>query len=88
MQMYGSVVGCSELSDKELHRYTGRCGYGTLVRNVRDVDLIPTLGTIFPIFVTPMTLVAMTLILYMLHAAWLLKLLCVSVYGRPLPLCM
>ena len=29
----------------------------TLSRNARDVGIIPTLGTIFPIFITPMTLV-------------------------------
>ena len=34
----------------------------------------PALGTIFPIFITPMTLVSMTMILYKLRAEWLLNL--------------
>ena len=41
----------------------GRLGgvmVSTLALNARDVHLIPTLGAIFPIFITPMTLVAMT----------------------------
>ena len=32
-----------------------------LAQNARDVDLIPTLHTIFPIFITPMTLVSIYL---------------------------
>ena len=54
-----------------------RCNGSTLARNARDVGSIPSLVTIFPIFVTPMTLVAVTMILYKLCAAWLLNLPCV-----------
>ena len=39
--------------------------------------LSPALSTVFPIFVTPTTLVAMTTILYKLCAVWLLNLPCV-----------
>ena len=46
----------------------------TLVQNVRDTGLILVLGTIFPIFITPITLVAMTMMLYKLCAVWLLNL--------------
>ena len=45
----------------------------TLALNARDVCSIPTLGTIFPIFVTPTTLVAVTRVLYKLCAVWLLN---------------
>ena len=36
----------------------------TLAWNAKDVGLIPALGTIFPIVIRPMTLVAMTMIFY------------------------
>ena len=39
----------------------------TLAQNARDEGLIPILGAIFPIFITPTTLVAVTVILYKLH---------------------
>ena len=41
--------------------------------NARDVGLIPALGNIFPIFITPLTkkLLVMTMILYKLLAVWL-----------------
>ena len=59
-----SVVDCTDLSGKEPHRYvgidkmvtSGSVGgviVGTLVQNARDVAPISTLGTIFPIFITP-----------------------------------
>ena len=62
-----SVVVCTELSGKELHRHLIRrvnnadirepiwCNGSTLAWNARDAGLIPTLGTIFPILITPMT---------------------------------
>ena len=63
-----TVVVCTDFSGKEPH---GQAGVGmvltsgslggvivsTLARNARDVGSIPALGTIFPIFITPMTLV-------------------------------
>ena len=49
----------------------------TLAWNASDVDPIPALGAIFPIFITPVTLVAMSMILYKLHAVWSLNLPCV-----------
>ena len=54
----------------------------TMAWNVRDVDLIPALDAIFPIFITtdPMRLVAMTMILYKLYGV----LLCVAVTISPL----
>ena len=54
------VIGRTDLSGKELHSQVGMDGYSgdireptlsTLAWNVRDVDSIPTLGTIFPIFI-------------------------------------
>ena len=49
-----------------------------VISDARDVGLSPTLGTVFPIFITPMTLVAMTMILYKL-LVWLLNLPCVCI---------
>ena len=46
----------------------------TLAQPARDVGSILTLGTIFPIFITHMTLVAVTMILYKLCTVWLLNL--------------
>ena len=40
----------------------------TLAQNAIDMGLIPTLGTVFPIGITPTKLVAMTIILYKLRA--------------------
>ena len=62
-----SVVGCTDLSDKELHRQVAvgkvvtsgsLCGVmvSILAQNVRDMGSIPTLGTIFPISTTPATI--------------------------------
>ena len=51
-----------------------------LTQNARDVSSIPALGTMFPIFITPTTLVAMTTIVYMLCMVWLLNLPCVCIY--------
>ena len=34
----------------------GMVEWGTLARNVSDVGLITALGTIFPIFITPVTI--------------------------------
>ena len=62
-----SVVVCTDLSGKEPYKQIGMgrvvtsgslCGVmvSTLDQNDRDVGSIPTLGTIFPIFITPTTL--------------------------------
>ena len=51
----------------------------TLTKNARDVGLTPTLGTVFPIFSAPMTLVVVSMILYKLHAVRLLNLPCVCI---------
>ena len=37
------------------------CNHSTLAWHASDMGLSPTVGTIFPIFITPMTLVAMTI---------------------------
>ena len=69
-----SVLFCTDLSGKELHRQIAVCRVVTsgnlgglmvtkLIQNARDVSSIITLGAIFPIFITPETLVAMTRIL-------------------------
>ena len=58
-----SVVGCTDdLSCKELHSLVGivvtsgnLCGVKTLAWNAKDMGSIPTLGTTFPIFITPTT---------------------------------
>ena len=60
------------------------CNASTMARNTRDVGLSPALGTIFPIFITPMTLVAVTMMLYNLLSVWLWSLPCTCVYVRPL----
>ena len=52
----------------------------TLAWNTRVVGSISALGTIFPIFITPTILIAVTMILYKLLAVWLLNLPCVCVY--------
>ena len=63
------VVVCIDLWGKELHRQVGVgivvtsgkptwCNGSTLARNGRDVGLSPTLGAVFPISITPTTLVA------------------------------
>ena len=41
----------------------------TLAWNARDVDYIPALRAILPIFITPMPSVAVTMILYKPHVA-------------------
>ena len=54
-----------------------------LTWNARDVGSIPALCTIFPVFITPTTLVAVTMNLYKLHAVWFLNLPCeLTVYGH------
>ena len=66
-------------------RSLGGVMISTLGQNVRDVGLIPALGTIFPIFITAMPLGAVTMILC---AVWLLNLPCVCyiyIYIRSLP---
>ena len=84
------VVLCTYLSEKEPHRQVGismvqSSGtlYGVIVNilswNARNVGSIPALGTIFPISMTPTTLVAAIMILYKLYAAWLLNILCVCI---------
>ena len=69
------VVGCTNLSTQEPHR---RVGLGrvvtssslggvminTLARHAKDVGSIPTIGAKFPIFITPMKLIPVTMILY------------------------
>ena len=52
------------------------CYGSTLAWNARDVGSIPGLGTLFPIFITHTILLAMTMVLYKLHAVWLLNLPC------------
>ena len=60
----GVVVGCTDLSGKEPHRQTDRCGdwvltsgslggvmLRTLVQNARDVGSIPAPGALFAIFI-------------------------------------
>ena len=56
----------------------GRRGFSDDIREwlARDAGLIPTLGTIFHIFITPMTMVVMTITLCKLCIAWLLNLPC------------
>ena len=87
-QINSVVVVYTDLSGKKLHRQV--C-VGTVVtsgslssvivstpdQNAREVGAIPTLGAIFPIFITPMKLVAVTMILYKLRTVWLLNLPCV-----------
>ena len=48
--------------------------HGVMAQNARDVGSIPTLGIIFPIFITPTILVAATMIMYKLQPVWLLNL--------------
>ena len=58
-----SLVVCTDLSGKKLHRQVGVDTVGslagviviTLARDVRDMGSTPTLGEIFPIFITPTT---------------------------------
>ena len=60
------VVGCTHLSDKELHIMIGvgtmvtlgsidGVMVSTLAWNARDAGSIPALGTIYPVFITPTT---------------------------------
>ena len=73
-----TVVVFIDLSGKEPHWHVGVGSMvtpgslggdvvSTLVQNARYVGLIPALGTVFPIWIPPMTLVDMTTILYKLH---------------------
>ena len=70
---------CTDRSGKEQHRQVGVGSVlisgsldGVMVAHwpgmQRDVGSSPALGAIFPIFITPMTLVAVITILYKLHA--------------------
>ena len=63
-----SVVVCTDISGKEPHRQVGVGGVvtlgslggemvSTLAQNAKNVSSILALGTIFPIFITTMTLV-------------------------------
>ena len=75
-----SVEVCTDLSGKGSHR---KVGMGivvtsgslcclmliTLAWKARDVGLVLALGTIFSIFITPTTLVAVAMTLYKLCAA-------------------
>ena len=69
--------------------WTGGCGEGDCIGEFRECEIEhaspemakgvgsnPALDTIFPMFITPTTLVAVTRILYKLHAKWLLDLPC------------
>ena len=68
-EVINTVVVCTDLSGFELHRQVGVgimltsgmprwSNASTLARNARFVGSIPILGIIFPIFITPMTLVS------------------------------
>ena len=59
----------------------------TLALNARDVDLIPGLGAIFPIFIIPVG-GSMTRIQCKLCPVWLLNLPYVYIYVSASPLCM
>ena len=82
------AVVCTYLSGKVPYRQvgvvrgvrygsTGGVMVSTLAQNARDVGSIPTQHTIFPIFNTSTTLVAVTMILYKLLIVWLLNPPCV-----------
>ena len=58
-------------------RSLGGVMVSTQTQNGRDMDLIPVVGAILPLVITPMILVAVTMILYKLCAVWLLNLPCV-----------
>ena len=60
--------------------HTSWCNGSTLDWNARDAGLMPTLGTIFPIFVSPITLVAVTIILYKLLCVVVEPTLCMCMY--------
>ena len=88
-----TVVVSTDLSRKEPKRRAGVCRVvtseiiddvmvSTLTLNTRDVGSIPALDVIFPIFITPMTLVSVTMILYKLRTVWLL-----NVYVSALLIC-
>ena len=66
--------------------------YGVMVRtrtrNAGDVGSNPVLSTVFPIFITPTTLVAVTMIPYKLCTVWLLNLPCVYMYVCEVTACM
>ena len=51
-----------------------------LTQNARYMYSIPTLGTIFPIFIASLSLGAVTMIVYKAHDVWLLNPLCVYIY--------
>ena len=64
--IYIRVVICTDLGGKEPNRQVGEgmvvtpgkptwCNGSPLTRNDRDVGSSPALGTIFPIFISPMT---------------------------------
>ena len=46
------------------------CNGSTLARNARDVGSSPTLGTVFPIFVTPTTYIYIYIYIYIYKARW------------------
>ena len=64
-------------------RSLGDIMVSTVAQNARDVGSIPALD----IFITPMTLVAVIMILYNLGAAWLLNLPSVYASVRSLHVC-
>ena len=78
--IYGLAVGRVVTSES-----LGGVMVSTLTRNARDVGSIPTLGTIFLIFITPTTPVDWTMILYKLGVVWFLNLPRVYIYVRSLP---
>ena len=66
------VVACTDLCGKELHRQVGvgivvtpgkpmGCNASTLAWNAREVGSSPALGTVFPIFIPPTTMGAVTI---------------------------
>ena len=65
------------------------CNGSTLAWNARDMGLSPALGTVFPIFITPMTLVAMTMDpVQAMHCMVVEPTLSMYMYGHCLYVCM
>ena len=83
-------MDCTDLSGKELDRQVAKsiavtpgkptwCNGSTLALNARTGSLSYALGAIFHIFITPTTLVAVTMILHKPCTEWLWNLSCVDV---------
>ena len=69
--METSVVVCTDLSGKKPHGQVGMgivmtsgslgcIMFSTLAQNARDVDSIPALGIVLPIFITPTRIPSLT----------------------------